>query len=147
MSATTAPAAVPAPAAPTRRRAGTAVGWVLTVVAGTFLAVDGFLHLSRPAPVVEATERLGFPPDSVLVMGAVQLVCLALHLLRPTSLLGAVLLTGYLGGAVTAHLRVEDPLLSATLFPVYVGTALWVGLWLREPAARTVLRLPRRGSR
>ena len=129
------------PTAPAPGRAAARAGWVLTALVSAFLVFDGVMHLLRPAPVVEATERLGFPPDSVIVMGVVQLLCLALHLLRPTSVLGAVLLTGYLGGAVTAHLRIEDPLLSATLFPVYVGTAMWVGFWLREPSIRAMLPL------
>ncbi|PPK92463.1 DoxX-like protein [Kineococcus xinjiangensis] len=133
----------PATTARRPRRAAVRTGWVLTALFSAFLAVDGVAHLVRPAPVVEATERLGFPPESAIVMGVVQLLCLALHLLRPTTVLGAVLLTGYLGGAVTAHLRVEDPLLSATLFPIYMGTLMWVGLWLREPAVRTQLPLAR----
>ena len=136
MSSTTA-----TPTRSTPARAAVRTGWVLTALFSAFIVFDGISHLLRPAPVVEATERLGFPPESAVVMGVVQLACLALHLARPTSVLGAVLLTGYLGGAVTAHLRVEDPLFSAVLFPVYVGTLMWAGLWLREPALRAMLPL------
>ncbi|GAA4982231.1 DoxX family protein [Kineococcus glutinatus] len=133
------PRSTPATTAPHRARA--AAGWLLTALFSAFMLFDGIMHVAVPEPVAEATERLGFAVGASVVMGVVQLACLALHLFRPTAVLGAVLLTGYLGGAVTAHLRVEDPLFSAVLFPVYVGTLMWAGLWLREPALRVVLPL------
>ena len=140
MSATTAtPPATTRPAGRAARRAG----WVITGLVTAFLLVNGVTHLLRPPVAVETTAALGFSADSLLVMGTVQLTCLALYLVRPTSVLGAVLLTGYLGGAVTAHLRVGDPLLSHTLFPVYLGALVWIGLWLREPALRAMLPLRR----
>ena len=83
---------------------------------------------------------MGFPAWTVPVIGATLLVCLGLYLVPRTAVLGAVLLTGYLGGAVCAQLRIEAPLFSTLLFPVYVGVLVWLGLYLRSAALRTLVR-------
>lgn len=140
----TAPDARPSPAR-RRGRAAVRTGWVLTGLVSAFLLVDAVTHVLRPAPVVEATAALGYTSGAAVVMGVVQLACLALHLVPRTAVLGAVLLTGYLGGAVAAQLRIEAPLASTLLFPVYVGVALWAGLWLRDRQVRDLL--PLRGPR
>ncbi len=114
-------------------------GYALTGVAALFLAFDTAMKLLVLEPAVQATTELGYPASTVFRIGAVQLVCLVLHLLPRTTVLGAVLLTGYLGGAVATHVRVENPLASHTLFPVYVGLMLWGGLYLREPRLHRLL--------
>jgi len=80
---------------------------------------------------------------TVVLIGAIELVCLALYLVPRTALLGAVVMTGYLGGAVATHVRIGSPLLSHTLFPIYVAAMLWAGLYLREPRLRALVPLRR----
>jgi hypothetical protein len=112
----------------TRRR----TGWAVSALPAAFLLLDAVLHMLRPDAVVQSFADLGYPVDLALPLGMLEAVCLAVYLLPRTAPLGAVLLTGYLGGAVSAHVRVHDALLSTTLFPVYLGAALWAGLWLRD---------------
>jgi hypothetical protein len=128
------PVLVPSvPAVPTRARWG---GRVLTAVPVLFLVFDGTIKLAGHPAVAEASERLGLPPDLSPALGVLLLACLALYLVPRTAALGAVLLTGYLGGAVLAHVRVSDPLFSHALFPVYIGALLWSGLFLRDDRVR-----------
>jgi len=126
--------------APTIGRAAVRTGRVLTVLLTLFLLFDSVTKLMQLPPVVEATVQMGFPAASVAVIGGVLLACLVLYLVPRTAVLGAVLLTGYLGGAVCAQLRIEAPLFSNTLFPVYVGVLVWVALYLRSAALRTLVR-------
>lgn len=114
-------------------------GWAATVAVAVFLLLDSVTKLISVPAVVAACAELGFPAGTVPVIGAVLLGCLALHLVPRTALLGAVLLTGYLGGAVAAQLRIEAPLFSALLFPVYVGVAMWVGYYLRSSVLRELV--------
>jgi hypothetical protein len=83
-------------------------------------------------PAIEATTKLGYPASTLPLLGVLQLLFLATYLFPRTALIGAVLWTGYLGGAVATHLRVGDPVFSHVLFPVYVAALLWGGLWLRD---------------
>ena len=108
-------------------------GRVLSALAVLFLLMDAVMKLLRLPVVVEATARLGYPDSSIRVIGVILLACTALYAVPPTAALGAVLLTGYLGGAVATNLRVENPLFSHILFPVYLGAVLWAGLLLRRP--------------
>jgi hypothetical protein len=114
-------------------------GRVLTGIPVLFLAFDVAMKIIQPPVVAEASARLGLPVDLALPIGLVLLACLALYIAPRTAPVGAVLLTGYLGGAVLAHVRVGDPLLSHTLFPVYVGALLWTGLYLRDPRVRRMI--------
>ena len=98
--------------------------------------MDGAMKLIKPAPVVEATVRLGYPESVIQSLGIVLLVCTILYAIPRTSILGAILLTGYLGGAVAANVRVGNPLFSHTLFPVYVALLVWGGLYLRDRRLR-----------
>jgi hypothetical protein len=108
------------------------VGLLLSGVAASFLLLDGALHLLRPDAVTRAFTDLGYPVALARPFGALELLCLAIYLVPRTAPLGAVLLTGYLSGAVSAHARLQDSLLGSTLFPVYLGALLWSGLWLRD---------------
>jgi hypothetical protein len=90
------------------------------------------------AVVRDSARVLGFDPDLMPLIGVIELLCLALYVVPRTSPLGAVLLTGYLGGALCAQLRIDAPLLSTLLFPVYVGVAVWAGLWLRDQRVRAL---------
>jgi hypothetical protein len=114
-------------------------GYVLTGLVAAFLTFDTVMKLLQLAPAVQGTTELGYPAGTVVVIGAIELVCLVLYLIPPTSVLGALLLTGYLGGAIATHVRVGSPLPTHTLFPIYVALLVWGGLYLRESRLRTLL--------
>jgi hypothetical protein len=115
-------------------------GWILSAVPALFLLVDGVMKLVKPAPVVEATVQLGYSESVIFPLGIVLLGCTVLYLIPRTSVLGAILLTGYLGGAVATHVRVgEGPF--PVLFPVFFGALLWGGLVLRDTRLRALLPL------
>ena len=114
-------------------------GYALTGLVAAFLAFDTVMKLLQLAPAVQGTTELGYPAGTVVVIGAIELVCLVLYLIPPTSVLGALLLTGYLGGAIATHVRVGSPLPTHTLFPIYVALMVWGGLYLRESRLRELL--------
>ena len=114
-------------------------GYTLTALVALFLTFDTVMKVLRLSPAVQGTTALGYPADTVLWIGMIELVCLALYLVPRTAVLGAILLTGYLGGAIATHVRVGSPLLSHTLFPIYVAVLLWGGLYLREPRLRALV--------
>lgn len=107
-------------------------GRILTVLAVAFLLFDSGIKLMRIPPVVEAFGQLGYPVSLAQGIGILELACLAVYLVRPVAIPGAVLMTGYLGGAVATHVRIGDPLFSHVLFPTYIGVLLWAGLFLRD---------------
>jgi DoxX-like family len=113
--------------------------YVLTTVVALFLTFDTVLKVLQLGPAVKATTDLGYPTATLLPLGIVELVCLALYLVPQTSVLGAILLTGYLGGAIATHVRAGSPMFSHTLFPLYVALMLWGGLYLREPRLAELL--------
>ena len=115
-------------------------GRVLSVIPALFLFVDGAMKLVQPAVVVETTVQLGYPESVITGLGVVLLLCTALYVIPQTAVLGAILLTGYLGGAVATHVRVGGDLFSV-VFPVIVGALLWGGLVLRNRRLRTLLSL------
>ena len=133
------------PGAAARRIAGgsrTTV-WAGRIVSGlvvVFLAFDAVGKVLEVPAVVEGTVRLGYPAGVVFGLGIVLLACVLAYAIPRTSVLGAILLTGYLGGAVATHVRVGDPLLSHVLFPVYVAVLAWTGLYLRDDRLRALLR-------
>jgi hypothetical protein len=114
-------------------------GYVLAVLVALFLTFDTVIKVLKLAPAVQRTTQLGYPASAVLWIGLIELVCLALYLVPRTSVLGALLLTGYLGGAIATHVRLGSPLLSHTLFPIYVALLLWGGLYLRETRLRELV--------
>jgi hypothetical protein len=118
-------------------------GRIMSALVILFLAFDIVIKFVKPAPpsVVEALTHLGWSLDLVPVLGILLLVSTALYAIPITSVLGAILLTGYLGGAIATHLRVGDPLFSHVLFPTYLGVLLWGGLYLRDPRLRALIPL------
>jgi hypothetical protein len=128
---------MPSPLSNTRRWAGR----TLSAVAVLFLLFDATIKLMVIPPVVESFTRLGFPVDLSRAIGTLELACLIAYLIPRTAIPGAILLTGFLGGAVVTHVRVGDPLLSHALFPVYVGALVWGGLLLRGRLAALVAEL------
>ncbi|MGI8735423.1 MAG: DoxX family protein [Pyrinomonadaceae bacterium] len=117
--------------------------WAGRIIGGLpalFLIVDAVMKFIKPPPVVEATVKLGYPESVIFGLGIVLLVSTILYLIPMTSVLGAILLTGYLGGAVATHVRVgEGPF--SVLFPVIFGAMLWGGLWLRNDRLRSLIPL------
>ena len=119
-------------------RSQSIAGWTLTGLVSLFLVFDGAMKIVKPQPVVEASLKLGYAESTLAGIGIVLLICTALYLIRRTSILGAVLLTGYLGGAVASNVRAETPAFNL-VFPILFGAIIWVGLWLREPRLRRFL--------
>lgn len=118
-------------------------GCIMSALPALFLLVDGVGKLVKPAPVVEGTVQLGYPESVLLGLGIVLLVCTVLYVIPRTAILGAILLTGYLGGAVATHVRVGSPLFTHILFPVYVAVLLWGGLYLRDERLRALIPMRR----
>lgn len=114
---------------------------VLSGIAILFLVFDGAIKLIPIAPVTDSMRQLGFDVTDELAraLGVLTLACTILYAIPPTSLLGAILLTGYLGGAMATHLRVGSPLFTHLLFGFYLGLTVWGRLWLRDPRLRTLL--------
>jgi hypothetical protein len=106
-------------------------GYVLSGLAIVFMALDGVMKLFKPDFVRKATSDLGYPEDIIVPLGAVLLVCTAIHVIPRTAVLGAILLTGYLGGAVASHVRHGDPAFTI-VFPVIFAALVWGGLLLRD---------------
>jgi DoxX-like family len=115
------------------------IGSILTGLVSAFLAFDVVLKVLQLAPAVETTTQLGYPVETILWIGLIELVFLVLYLVPRTSILGAVLLTGYLGGAIATHVRVGSPLLGYTFFPIYVAAMVWGGIYLRDARLRELL--------
>ncbi|HCL65909.1 MAG TPA: polyhydroxyalkanoate depolymerase [Rhizobium sp.] len=115
-------------------------GRVLTALFALFmLGASIFPKLTGMAVAEETLAALGWPPGYALMIGVIELTCLVLYLIPATSLTGAVLMTGLLGGAMATQIRAESPLFSHILFGLYLGAFMWGGLWLRLPAIRAVL--------
>jgi hypothetical protein len=120
---------------------GSTGGWAGRVLGGVpalFLLVDAVMKLVKPAVVVEATVALGFPEAVIVPLGVLLLACTVLYVIPGTAVLGAILLTGYLGGAVSTHVRVGDGAFSV-LLPVIIGAFLWGGLYFRDERLRSLV--------
>jgi hypothetical protein len=119
-------------------------GWSMTGLIIVFLLVDGASKIALEQHVVEATTKIGYPLDVIRPLGIICLAATVLYAIPRTSILGAILLTGYLGGAVASKVRIEDPLLSSVLFGVYFGLLVWGGLYLRDERIRALIPLRRK---
>jgi hypothetical protein len=115
------------------------VGWALSTVTVLFMLFDAGGKLLLESHVVEATTKIGYPVAAIQPIGVIALVCAILYAVPRTAILGAVLLTGFYGGAVASKVRIEDPLFSSILFGVYFGLLAWGGLYLRDERLRTLL--------
>jgi len=115
------------------------MGSVLSGLCALFLVLDACMKLALVAPATAASIKLGFSPDLTRPLGILELACVTLYLTPRLAPLGALLLIGYFGGAVATHLRLEAPLFSHTLFPVYMGALVWLGLWLRDARLRRLV--------
>jgi hypothetical protein len=118
-------------------------GRILTAIPVLFLAFDSIIKLARLDIVTQSAGQLGWPAEMMFTVGVIEFACLVLYVIPRTSVLGVVLLTGYLGGAIATHVRLGNPFFSHQFFPVYVAAMLWGGLYLREPLLRALLPLRR----
>lgn len=119
----------------------TRIGWAVTAVVALFWLMDAGMKLAGMPQVAETMGPLGWPTDRgiILALGLIQAASLVLWLVPRTSVLGAILLTAYLGGAVATHMRVGSPLPTHTLFGTYIGALTWLALWLRLPGLRALI--------
>ena len=122
-------------------------GRIVTGLAVAFLLFDMGIKLAGAKEAVDGTVQLGWQPHHLPILGAIEVVLLALYLIPRTAPLGAVLWTGYFGGAIATHLRLDNPLFSHVLFPIYVAALVWGGLYLRDARVRTIVRAMIRPSR
>jgi hypothetical protein len=118
-------------------------GWGITGLVIVFFLVDSVFKLMLEQHAVEATTKIGYPLDVIRPLGIICLACTILYAIPRTSILGAILLTGYLGGAIASKVRIEDPLFSSVLFGVYFGILVWSGLYLKDGRLRVLIPLSR----
>lgn len=116
------------------------IGWILSILVMLFLLFDAFGKFTKPEAVIKGTTDLGYPVSSITLLGAILLICTILYAIPKTSLLGAVLLTGYMGGAIATQIRVENPLFTYILVPVYLSIILWLGLYLGSTKLRGLIK-------
>lgn len=122
------------------------IGWGMSGLMILFMLFDSGAKIALEPHVVEATTRIGYPIDVIRPLGLVGLACTLLYAVPRTSILGAILLTAYLGGAVASKVRIEDPLFSSVLFGAYFGLLVWGGLYLRDGELRALIPVKRSGS-
>ena len=120
-------------------------GRVLSGLVIVFMLFDGAVKLVPWPIVTETMDKMGYGSSETLArsLGIITIVCTVLYSVPPTSILGAILLTGYLGGAMASHVRIDSPLFSHTLFGFYLGVMAWGGLWLRDPDLRNLIQFRR----
>jgi hypothetical protein len=116
-------------------------GRVLSGLVIVFLLFDGAIKLVPWPIVTETMDKMGYGSSETMArsLGIITVVCTVLYSVPPTSILGAILLTGYLGGAMASHVRIDSPLFTHTLFGFYLGVMVWGGLWLRDPELRRLI--------
>lgn len=122
-------------------RAWARIGWILSSLTILFMLFDSLSKLALERHVVSATAGIGYPVASIRPMGSILLACTILYAIPRTAVLGAILLTGFLGGAVASKVRIDDPLFSSVLFGVYFGILAWAGLYLRDERVRNIVPL------
>jgi len=117
--------------------------WTSRIMSGLvilFMLFDGIFKLIPPNEMMKASvDELGYAEHHLPIMGTLALIATVLYAIPATSVLGAVLLTGYFGGAIATHVRIDNPLFSHILFPVYLAILMWGGIWLRDPRVRKLL--------
>jgi hypothetical protein len=128
-------------ATPSAARLRLWIGWTLTALFTLFIILDAGIKLMRLDVVAKALTELGYPNDLGFMIGAIEATLLVLYLYQRTAVLGAVLFTGLLGGAIASHLRIGSPLFTHDLFGVYLGLFAWGGLWLRDDKLRAIFPL------
>lgn len=127
-----------------RRPYGRGAVWTGRILSGfavLFMLFDSITKIMKNPYVIKASANLGYPVSAIQIIGLILLACVVVYVIPRTSIIGAVLLTGYLGGAVATNLRIGAPVFSNILFPVYFGIVVWAGLYLRTPGVRAMFSL------
>lgn len=106
--------------------------WLLSTIVFLLLLMDSIGKFIQPEEVIKASEELGFNPSQITIIGIILLTCSIIYMIPRYAIVGAILLTGYLGGAVVVHILVNNPLFTHTLFPIYIGILVWLGLYFRN---------------
>ena len=114
-------------------------GRIMSALPVLLLLFSGIMKLTGMAAVLEGFAKLGYPASLILGIGIVEIACVVLYVIPRTAVLGAILVTGYLGGAVATHVRIGDPFLSQALGPFYLGVLVWGGLYLRDERLRALI--------
>jgi hypothetical protein len=114
-------------------------GRIISGLATAFMLFDAVVHISRGPAVVEGFTKAGFSPSILVPLSIIELICIVLYVIPRTAVLGVILLTGYLGGAVATNVRMGMPMFSWVLAPVYIAVLLWAGLWLRDNRIRSLI--------
>lgn len=114
-------------------------GWILSGIVIAFLIADCGGNLLEIAPLKKATLEIGYPLSLMWLVGTLQLICLVLYAIPATAVLGAIVLTGFLGGAIASHLRVAATLTPEMIVSLMVGVLAWAGLWCRDPRLRALI--------
>ena len=115
-------------------------GRIISALPVLMLLFSGVMKLLKPAPVVQEFGRLGYPEKLAIVLGIVEIGCTVIYIIPRTAVLGAILLTAYLGGATATHVRIGDPF----FFPIVCGILVWLGLYLRDPRLRSLVPLTKK---
>ena len=123
---------------PTTGKTQVRIGWALSILTILFMLFDAAGKLALESHVLDATTKIGYPVAAIRPIGAIALLCTILYAIPRTAVLGAVLLTGFYGGAVASKIRIEDPLFSSILFGVYFGLIAWGGIYLRDARLRAL---------
>ncbi len=113
-------------------------GWIMSGLVIAFMLMDAVFKFIQPKEVLETTAGLGWPQHHVMTMGILALIVTILYAFPRTAIVGAILMTGFFGGAIATNLRVDNPLLSHVLFPVYLAVLAWGGLALRNPQVKNI---------
>jgi hypothetical protein len=121
-------------------------GWALSILTIAFMLLDAAGKLALEAHTIDATTKIGYPLAVIRPIGVIALICTILYAVPRTAVLGAILLTGFYGGAVASKIRIEDPLFSSVLFGVYMGFIAWGGLYLRDGRLRAIFPIRRRAD-
>jgi len=116
-------------------------GWIMSILPVLMLLMSAAMKFMQPPEMKEGIEKLGWQMHHVLPLGIVELTSVVLYLFPRTAALGAILITGYLGGAIATHMRIGDPFVPAMLVPIILGVLVWGGLWLRDARVRSILPL------
>jgi hypothetical protein len=129
----------------TQPKAMTWTGWVITVLIVLMMTVSGTMKILNPPQLAEQfTGKFGYPGDVTLYLGIVEISCVVLYLIPPTAILGAILFTGYLGGAIATHVRIHDDF--SIIPPAVIGVFVWLAVFLRDPRVRALLPVRRSSS-
>ncbi len=115
----------------------TTIGWILGVIPSLLLLMSGVMKFIQPEGFAEGLAHMGWRPEQMYVIGAIEILCVLIYLFPKTAVLGAILLTGYMGGAIATHTRVGDMI----IIQVLIGMVFWLGLWLRDPRVRELIPL------